>query len=508
MNDVSNTDGPVGRTSAPAGSGDGVAESDAPTADIGLVGLAVMGRNLVLNMAHHGFDVAVYNRTTSKMTDFLDGDAADESVIGRASLDDFVATLRSPRIVMLMVRAGGAVDAVLDELLPLLDEGDVVIDGGNSLYRDTQHRVERLTDEGKHFVGAGVSGGEEGALNGPSIMPGGSSAAWPIVQPILQAIAADAPDGEPCCQWLGNGGAGHFVKMVHNGIEYGDMQLIAEAYDLMSARGMSNAEMSETFATWNDGPLASFLVEITAAILGTESDGDAVVDAIVDSAGQKGTGRWTAVAGFELGQPLTLVSEAVAARVVSSMLDERRTASTQLPGPDRTLSAEAFSVDDLEQALFVAKLVSYAQGFGLLAAASDEFDWDLDLAAIASIWRAGCIIRAGFLDDVAATFRDRPDLESLLLAEAFSPSLAGAQDGWRRVVAAGATAGIPLPAHSSALAFYDGYRSRRLPANLIQAQRDYFGAHGYERLDTGGGKHFHTDWTGDHSEIPADVYNA
>ena len=497
--------------SADTGTDDAVESggADATTgADIGLVGLAVMGRNLVLNMAHHGFDVAVYNRTTSRMTDFVEGEAADETITGHEELSGLVDALSTPRVVMLMVKAGPAVDAVLDDLLPLLDEGDIVIDGGNSLYEDTERRVERLADEGKHFVGAGVSGGEEGALHGPSIMPGGSPDAWPTIQPILQAIAADAPDGSPCCEWLGRGGAGHFVKMVHNGIEYGDMQLIAESYDVLSHRGATNTEMADIFATWNDGVLESYLVEITADILRLERDGDFVVDDILDAAGQKGTGRWTAVSGFELAQPLTLVAEAVSARVVSALIDQRRHASTVLNGPDADMSSDAFTDDDLRDALYASKIVSYAQGFMLLAAASEEHDWDLDLGAIASIWRAGCIIRARFLDDITAAFDSDQDFDSLIVADTFASVLNDAQEQWRRVIGAGVTAGVPLPAFSTALAFYDGFRRERLPANLIQAQRDYFGAHGYERVDRDRGSDFHTDWTGDGGETAVDSYNA
>ncbi len=478
-------------------------------ADIGLIGLAVMGRNLVLNMARNGFDVAVYNRTTSRMTDFVKGDAADASVTGHEELEDFVASLESPRRIMLMVKAGGAVDAVLDELLPMLDAGDIVIDGGNSDYKDTERRVARLQDDGMHFVGAGVSGGEEGALNGPSIMPGGSADAWPHIQAIFQAIAAEADDGEPCCQWLGRGGAGHFVKMVHNGIEYGDMQLIAEVYDLMSATGMSNADMSEAFATWNTGRLESFLVEITADILATTSpDGEAVVDVIVDAAGQKGTGRWTAMYGFELGQPVGLIAEAVIARVVSALIDERGRAAKILGDPDHRIG-DAIDLDDLEASLYAAKVVSYAQGFAMLASASREHDWDLDLAAIASIWRGGCIIRARFLDDIARVFTETPDIDSLLIADVFADALViDGQQGWRDTVRAAIGTGVPVPALSSALAFFDGYRSARLPANLIQAQRDYFGAHGYQRLDRDRSEDFHTDWIGDGTETSMDSYNA
>lgn len=478
-------------------------------ADIGLVGLAVMGRNLVLNIARNGFDVAVYNRTTSKITDFIDGDAADATVTGHAELEDLVTSLASPRIVMLMVKAGPAVDAVLDDLVPILDAGDIVIDGGNADYVDTERRVERLREEDMHFVGAGVSGGAEGALNGPSIMPGGSADAWPRIKPILQAIAADADDGEPCCEWLGDGGAGHFVKMVHNGIEYADMQLIAEVYDLMSAGGMTHADMADAFGTWNDGRLESFLVEITADILATTTpDGDAVVDSILDAAGQKGTGRWTAMYGFELGQPVSLIAEAVIARVVSALIDERRRAADVLGAPSRQLDTP-IAPEDLEASLFSAKVVSYAQGFALLAAASREHEWDLDLATIASIWRAGCIIRARFLDDIAEVFTESPDIDSLLMADVFAEALSkDDQRGWRTTVSAAVGAGVTVPALGSALAFFDGYRTRRLPANLIQAQRDYFGAHGYERLDQDRGDDFHTDWTGDHGETPMDSYNA
>jgi len=485
-----------------------MAETTGP-ADIGLVGLAVMGRNLVLNMARNGFHVAVYNRTTEKMTDFVEGDAADASVTGHAELSDLVESLATPRIVMLMVKSGPAVDKVLDSLLPLLDDGDIVIDGGNSDFHDTQRRVERLADENKHFVGAGVSGGEEGALKGPSIMPGGSPAAWPHVKPILQAIAATAHDGTPCCEWLGSGGSGHFVKMVHNGIEYGDMQLIAEIYDLMSAQGTSNAAMSEAFASWNGGRLESFLVEITAEILAASSpDGEATVDVILDSAGQKGTGRWTAMYGFELGQPVSLIAEAVIARVVSSFVDERQAAADVLGFSEPAIGA-AFDLDALEAALYSSKVVSYAQGFSMLAAASREYEWELDLAAIASIWRAGCIIRATFLDDIASVLTEQPDIDSLLVADVFADALtADGQEGWRTVIRAAVGAGVPVPALGSALAFFDGYRTPRLPANLIQAQRDYFGAHGYERVDRPRSEDFHTDWIGDGTEQSVDSYNA
>ncbi len=478
--------------------------------DIGLIGLAVMGQNLVLNMADHGYSVGVCNRTTETMREFVDGPAADASVVGFEEVEDLVAALATPRRVMLMVRAGDVVDAVIDQLVPLLDEGDVIIDGGNSRYTDTVRRTADLAAQGIRFVGTGVSGGEEGARHGPSIMPGGDPEAWPLVRDVLQDIAADAPDGRPCCDWVGPDGAGHFVKMVHNGIEYGDMQVIAEAYDLMSAMGMANDEMAEVFRTWDDGVLDSYLVEITAEILAhTDPDTDeSTLDTILDAAGQKGTGTWTAIAALEAGQPLTLVAEAVFARVVSSLVDRRRAASDVLVGPDRTLTAGAIDLDDLRDALYASKVTSYAQGFMLLADASDEHGWDLDLGRVASLWREGCIIRAVFLDDITAAFEADPDLDNLLLADVFTDALAAAQDGWRRVVATAVGAGIPVPAYGTALAYYDGIRSLRTPANLVQAQRDYFGAHTYEHLDGDRGEWFHTDWTGQGGAVTSGSYDA
>ena len=478
------------------------------SADVGLIGLAVMGRNLALNLARSGHRTAVYNRTTSKTTTFVEGEAADEAITGHEELADMVSSLSTPRVVLLMVRAGAAVDAVLGDLVPLLEEGDVVIDGGNADWVDTERRCDELAERGLRFVGAGISGGEEGALNGPSIMPGGAPEARELVMPILRSIAAVADDGEPCCTWLGPGGAGHFVKMVHNGIEYGDMQVIAEAYALLRAQGRTNDEMAEVFAEWNEGALESFLVEITARILAHRTDaGDATLDSILDAAGQKGTGRWTAMYGFELGQPVSLIAEAVIARVVSALVDQRAAAAGVLRGPDEPAAVDV-SDDDLRDALHASKIVSYAQGFSMLAAAGREHGWDLDLAAVARIWRAGCIIRARFLDDIASALGDDPDLDSLLLADVFVDVLASAQGGWRRVVRAGVAAGVAVPAYSSALAFYDGYRTERLPANLIQAQRDLFGAHGYERLDRARGDDFHTDWDGDGEERPVDSYDA
>ena len=461
-------------------------------ADVGLIGLAVMGQNLVLNLADRGHSVAVYNRTTAVTDDFVAGEAADREITGHTDLAGFVAGLSTPRRIILLVKAGAAVDAVLADLLPLLTPGDIVIDGGNSLYSDTERRVKETAAHGVRYVGAGVSGGEEGARNGPSIMPGGDVEAWPYIRELLRSIAARADDGEPCCDWLGPGGAGHYVKMVHNGIEYGDMQVIAEAYSLMKASGMSHLEMSDTFRSWGRGALDSFLVDITAEILATvDDDGSPLVENILDAAGQKGTGKWTVISSMELGQPVSLVAEAVYARIVSSFKDLRvRAAATR----DQGAVALDVAPDDLADALYASKIVSYAQGFMLLRAASDEAGWDLDLAKVASLWRAGCIIRAAFLDDVMASFASGVD--HLLLDHGFGRRLREAEPGWRRVVAAAVTAGVPVPAYSSALAFYDAFFSAQVSANLIQAQRDYFGAHTYERVDRPRGEHFHTDWTG------------
>ncbi len=474
------------------------------SADVGLIGLAVMGQNLVLNLADHDYRVAVYNRTTSVTDDFLAGEAAGEPIEGHADLVSFVAGLERPRKVILLVKAGAPVDAVLGQLTPLLEEGDIVIDGGNSLYTDTERRVEELAALGLHFVGAGVSGGEEGARNGPSIMPGGDKAAWPAIAEMLQSIAAKADDGTPCCDWLGPGGAGHYVKMVHNGIEYGDMQVIAEAYALMKGSGMGHAEMSDTVRVWGDGVLDSFLIDITAEILATvDEDGSPLVEKILDTAGQKGTGKWTVISSMDLGQPVSLVAEAVYARIVSSFKDLRvaaaATRSVDLPGVE-------LSMDDLRDALYASKIVSYAQGFMLLRAASDENGWDLDLAQVASLWRAGCIIRAAFLDDVMRAFN--AGAEHLLLAPHFAADVGRAEGGWRRVVSAAVGSGIPVPAYSTALAFFDAFHSEQVSANLIQAQRDYFGAHTYERVDRPRGEFFHTNWTGEGGTTTSGTYEA
>ncbi len=477
-------------------------------AHIGLIGLAVMGQNLVLNMHDHGFRVAVHNRTTSRVDEFLAGPAAGTDIVGTHSLEELVAAVEKPRKIMLMIKAGSPVDATIDALLPLLDPGDVIIDGGNSLYTDTVARAARVEAAGLYYVGAGVSGGEEGARHGPSIMPGGSPDAWPLIQEIFQSIAAHV-DGDPCCKWVGSDGAGHYVKMVHNGIEYGDMQLLAEAYHLMSeGLDMEPAAMAEVFAAWNRGPLESYLVEITADILAFTEEGRPLIDDILDAAGQKGTGKWTVISSMELGMPVSLVAEAVYARILSALKEQRVVAAARLDGPEATLGGEPSSViSDLHDALYASKIVSYAQGFMLLDAAAEEHGWELDFAEIASMWRGGCIIRSVFLGDIMRAYRDQPELSNLLLADFFENAVERGQAGWRRTVARAVEAGIPAPAYGTALAFYDGYRRERLPANLIQAQRDYFGAHTYERVDTPRGEFFHTNWTGTGGETSSTSYN-
>jgi len=576
----------------------------AETADIGVIGLAVMGENLVLNIASRGYTVAVYNRTTSKVDAFLAGRAAGKTIVGAWSPRELVSKLARPRRVMLMVQAGRAVDRMIDTLTPLLAPGDVLIDGGNSNYQDTTRRTRALRETGILYVGTGVSGGEEGALLGPSIMPGGNADAWPGLAPIFKAIAARVEDGTPCCDWIGPDGAGHYVKMVHNGIEYGDMQMIAEAYALLrDVGGIEPAAMSEIFTRWNEGALSSYLVEITAGILARVDDatGRPLVDLILDTAGQKGTGKWTGIDSLMLGAPVTAITEAVFARALSALKDERVAASQVLPGPetatgrgtdggapsfaadnraafpsartgdavagrdpdagdadaasfadvraaspnpragdamagrvpdadaasftdahaappsprpgdlmaDRAPDADAVSfADDVRQALYASKICSYAQGFQLLSMASAEYGWRLDFGAIALMWRGGCIIRAAFLDRIKAAYDETPDLANLLLAPYFRAAMADAQDAWRRVVATAVLRGVPVPAFASALAWYDGYRSARLPANLLQAQRDYFGAHTYERIDRPRGEFFHTDWTGRGGETVSTAYNA
>jgi len=481
------------------------------TSDIGLIGLAVMGENLVLNMASKGFNVAVYNRTTSKVDNFIAGRAKGKTIVGAHSPEELVSKLKSPRRVMIMVKAGAAVDKVIESLVPHLEKGDILIDGGNSEFPDSIRRTKDLADKGLLYIGTGVSGGEEGALKGPSIMPGGNPDAWEHVKPIFQSIAAQTAQGEPCCEWVGRGGAGHFVKMVHNGIEYGDMQMICETYHMMkSGLGMTNEEMHEVFAKWNTGILDSYLIEITRDILGyKDEDGLATVDVILDKAGQKGTGKWTAISALDIGQPLTLIGEAVFSRCLSALKDERIAASKVLNGPDSKFEGDkdAF-INDLEQALYASKIVSYAQGYQLMRAISDEKDWGLDYGAIALMWRGGCIIRSAFLENIRDAFAKDAELTNLLLDPFFEKAVENAQACWRRVVATAVTLGIPMPAISAALAYYDGYRTERLPANLLQAQRDYFGAHTYERTDKPRGEYFHTNWTGRGGTTSSSTYNA
>ena len=480
-------------------------------ADIGLIGLAVMGENLVLNMASNGYQVAVYNRTTSKVDNFIAGRAAGQPIVGTHSLEELCSKLKRPRRVMMMVKAGAAVDKVIEGLLPHLEPGDIVIDGGNSEFPDSIRRTNDLAEKKILFIGTGVSGGEEGALKGPSIMPGGNVDAWEHVKPIFQAIAAKTDKGEPCCEWVGRGGAGHFVKMVHNGIEYGDMQMICETYDMMkNGLGMSNQEMHEVFAKWNTGVLDSYLVEITRDILGyKDEDGVETVDVILDKAGQKGTGKWTAISALDVGQPLTLIGEAVFARCLSALKDERVEAAKVLDGPGTKFEGDkAAMVADLEQALYASKIVSYAQGYQLMRAISDEKDWGLNYGAIALMWRGGCIIRSAFLNNIRDAFEKDAELTNLLLDDFFQHAVENAQAAWRRVVSTSVTLGIPMPAIGAALAYFDGYRTARLPANLLQAQRDYFGAHTYERVDKERGEFFHTNWTGRGGTTSSTTYNA
>jgi len=469
-------------------------------ADIGLIGLAVMGQNLVLNMADHGFTVAVFNRTISKVDDFIAGPATGKSIIGTHSLEEFCKSLKAPRRIMLMVKAGSPVDDFIDLLKPYLDKGDIIIDGGNSLYTDTQRRVDTLAEQGLRFLGVGVSGGEEGARHGPSLMPGGDSAAWPAVKDIFQSIAATV-DGEPCCQWMGEGGAGHYVKMVHNGIEYGDMQLICEAYQLLrEGLGIPFDDLQGIFTQWNAGVLDSYLIEISRDILGVrDTDGEPLVDKVLDTAGQKGTGKWTGINALESGIPLTLIGEAVFARFLSAIKEQRVLASKQLQGPTSASTEKtdtAAMTKNIHDALYASKIISYAQGFMLMASTSDEKGWNLNYGNIALVWRGGCIIRSRFLNNIKQAFETNTELSNLLLDGFFRDAIHDSQTGWRQAIQFAVGAGIPAPAFSSALAFYDGYRSATLPANLLQAQRDYFGAHTYERVDKPRGEVFHSDWSG------------
>jgi 6-phosphogluconate dehydrogenase len=479
-------------------------------ADIGLIGLAVMGQNLVLNMNDHGFIVAVYNRTVSKVDEFLEGPAKGTQIIGTHSIEELIRTLKRPRRVMLMVKAGQPVDDFIDLCLPYLEPGDIIIDGGNSHFPDTNRRCRTLKEKGIIFIGAGISGGEEGARYGPSIMPGGNPDGWPHVKDIFQSISAKV-DGEPCCDWVGDEGAGHYVKMVHNGIEYGDMQLIGEAYHLMqTAVGLSQEELHDAFALWNEGDLDSYLIEITAKIFETnDEDGQPLVDKILDVAGQKGTGKWTVSNALDLGMPLTLIGEAVFARCLSAMKEDRVEASRFLKGPkaDFEGNREEF-VHYIRQALYASKIISYTQGFMLMRQAAEEYHWKLNYGAVALMWRGGCIIRSRFLGKIKEAFDHNPQLKSLLLNDFFRQEIEERQHGWRRVVATAAELGVSTPCFSTALAFYDGYRTARLPANLLQAQRDFFGAHTYERIDKPRGQYFHTNWTGTGGAVSSGSYNA
>ncbi|MEJ5260266.1 MAG: decarboxylating NADP(+)-dependent phosphogluconate dehydrogenase [Anaerohalosphaeraceae bacterium] len=478
-------------------------------ADIGLIGLAVMGENLILNMESKGFTVACYNRTVEKVDAFLAGRAKGKNIIGCHSIEELVKVLKKPRKIMMMVKAGKPVDEFIEQLLPHLEDGDILIDGGNSHFPDTIRRTQYVESKGKLYIGTGVSGGEEGALRGPSIMPGGSPAAWPHVKPIFQKIAAKTDKGEPCCDWVGENGAGHFVKMVHNGIEYGDMQMICETYHLMKdGLGMTNEEMHKVFAEWYEGELNSYLIEITRDILAyKDEEGKYVLDLILDAAGQKGTGKWTVIAALDTGQPLTLIGEAVFARCLSALKEERVAASKVLKGPQAAFTGDKKQmIDDLRKALYASKIVSYAQGYQLMRAAAAEYKWNLNYGGIALMWRGGCIIRSVFLGKIKEAFDRNPNLSNLLLDPFFADAVQKGQASWRRVVTMAVQMGIPVPAMGSALAFYDGYRSERLPANLLQAQRDYFGAHTYERVDRPRGQYFHTNWTGRGGETSASTY--
>jgi len=483
--------------------------TDEPVADIAVMGLAVMGQNLILNMNDHGFKVVAFNRTVSKVDDFLANEAKGTQVVSAHSLAEMTALLKKPRRVMLMVKAGEAVDETIELLLPHLEAGDVIIDGGNSLFGDTERRVKYVESKGLLYVGTGVSGGEEGARHGPSIMPGGSAEAWLHIKDIFQAIAAKADDGTPCCDWVGNGGAGHYVKMVHNGIEYGDEQLICEAYQLMKDRlGMNADDMSKVFAEWNEGELNSYLIEITADILAyKDSDGSPLVDKILDAAGQKGTGKWTVINAAEVSQPVTLISEALFARFISALKNERLEAAKLLSKPMPGATSNPIATEQIRQALYAAKIVSYAQGYMLLKAAASEYGWQLNYSGIAAMWRGGCIIRSRFLGDIKQAFETNPELSNLLLAPFFTEAVSNAQTAWRATIADAVQFGVPVPAMSSALAFYDAYRSERLPANLLQAQRDYFGAHTYERVDSPRGQFTHTNWTGHGGKTSSGSYN-
>ncbi|HEX2975372.1 MAG TPA: decarboxylating NADP(+)-dependent phosphogluconate dehydrogenase [Bacteroidales bacterium] len=478
--------------------------------DIGLIGLAVMGENLVLNMESKGFTVTVYNRTTQKVDDFLAGRGKGKKIVGAHSIEELVKSLERPRKIMIMVKAGKAVDDMIDILIPHLEKGDIIIDGGNTHFPDTNRRTAYVESKGLLYIGTGVSGGEEGALLGPSIMPGGSKEAWQYVKPIFQSIAAKVEDGSPCCDWVGENGAGHFVKMVHNGIEYGDMQLICEAYQIMrDVLHMTADEMHEIFKEWNKGDLDSYLIEITRDILAyKDEDGKPLVDKILDTAGQKGTGKWTVVSALDHGIALTLIGEAVFSRCLSAVKSERIEASKVLHGPKIEFKGDKKSfINDLKDALYASKIVSYAQGYSLMRAAAQEFSWKLNYGGIALMWRGGCIIRSAFLGKIREAFDNNPGITNLMLDPFFREKIEKAQQGWRNVVATAVVNGIPAPAISSALGYFDGYRTEKLPANLLQAQRDYFGAHTYERVDSPRGEFFHTNWTGRGGTTASTTYN-
>ncbi|KAI9892087.1 MAG: phosphogluconate dehydrogenase (decarboxylating) gnd1 [Vezdaea aestivalis] len=487
-----------------------------PSGDFGLIGLAVMGQNLIMNIADHGFTVVAFNRTVAKVDRFLANEAQGKSIVGAKDVQDFVSKLKKPRKIMLLVMAGKPVDDFIETLLPLIDQGDIIIDGGNSHYPDSNRRAQYLREKGIRFVGTGVSGGEEGARYGPSLMPGGNKEAWPYIKDIFQSIAAKS-DGEPCCDWVGDDGAGHYVKMVHNGIEYGDMQLITEAYDIMKrGLGMPDSEIGDEFTKWNKGVLDSFLIEISRDILKyNDSDGQPLLEKILDSAGQKGTGKWTAINALDLGMPVTLIGEAVFARCLSSLKSERGRASEKLSGPSPSFDGDKKQfLADLEQALYASKIISYAQGFMLIQNAAKEYKWELNKPSIALMWRGGCIIRSVFLKDITSAYRKNNDLENLLFDDFFNKAIHNAQSGWRNVVSKGALWGVPTPAFSTALSFYDGYRSKDLPANLLQAQRDYFGAHTFRIKPEFAsaaypeGKDIHVNWTGRGGDVSASTYQA
>jgi 6-phosphogluconate dehydrogenase len=481
------------------------------TCDIGLIGLAVMGQNLVLNVNDHGFKVAVFNRTVSKVDEFINDEAKGTAIVGTHSIEEFIAALKRPRRVMMLVKAGDAVDKTIDSILPFLEPGDIVIDGGNSLFTDSNRRDAALSAKGILFIGTGVSGGEEGARFGPSIMPGGNPEAWPHVKEIFQSIAAKVEDGTPCCDWVGEAGSGHYVKMVHNGIEYGDIQLICEAYQLLKdGLGLDANELHAVFAEWNKGELDSYLIEITAEIFAKkDEDGTPLIDKILDVAGQKGTGKWTCESALDMGMPVTLIGEAVFARCLSAIKEARVEASKVLTGPAKAAASDrADFIEDVRRALYCSKIISYAQGYMLLSAAAQEYKWNLNLGGIALMWRGGCIIRSRFLKFIKEAFDQNPKLSNLLLDSFFSDTLDKYQAAWRSGCIRAIEHGVPVPAFSTAMSFFDGFRAARLPANLLQAQRDFFGAHTYERVDKPRGQFFHTNWTGRGGRVSSSTYNA